>query len=438
MPKITIIGAGSLGFARRLIMDVLSYDELKETEFSLMDIDEKRLDYTKRIALKMIKDNKLPAKVSVTTDRKKALAGADYVIIAILANGTKPIWLEMEIPMKYGVDQCIGDTLGPGGVFRALRTIPIMVSIAKDIETFCPRAWVLNYTNPMAMLCWSMFKSTKINLVGLCHSVQGTVKNLAKYTDVPLTEIRWFVAGINHQSWVLKFERNNGESLYPLLRERIKNPEIYSNDIVRFEMFKHLDYFVTESSGHNSEYNWWFRKRKDLIEKYMTHSKNVWKGTQAYIKVLYGTNRVDFEKKLEAIASSPDPIKLTRSVEYGSYIIHSLHTDTPRQINGNVRNTGLITNLPDDCSVEVPCLVNKSGIHPCYVGELPAHLAAINRSNVAVQQLAVESALTGDKRKTFHAIALDPLTAAVLSLEEVNSMVNEMLDAEKQWLPQFK
>jgi alpha-galactosidase len=433
--KIAFIGAGSLGFSRRLMIDILGFPEFRDATFALMDINSKRLDYTRRIAEKILKQGKFPAKIQVTTNRKEALKDADYVIIMILAGDIEVIRPDVDIPLKYGVDQCIADTLGPGGVFRALRTIPVIVDICKDMEEVCPNAWLLNYTNPMAMLCWAINDATKVKNVGLCHSVQGTAWQLSNYIGVPTNEIDYWVAGINHQAWFLEFKWK-GKDAYPLLREKINDPKVYNIETTRFEMFKHLGYFVTESSGHNSEYNAWFRKRPDLKEKYTPGGG--WNGGTGFILQLYGSDRVNFEADLEKIASSDEPIDLTQSHEYGSYILHSLYTGTVRRINGNVKNDGLITNLPESSCVEVPCYVDKQGIHPCYVGALPPQLAALNRSNIAVQEMAVKAALTGDRDMAFWAIAYDPLTAAVCSLEEIHNMVDEMFEAEKPWLPQFK
>jgi len=438
MPRIAFIGAGSLTFSRTLMIDILSFPELRESTFALMDIDTKRLDYTRRVAERIVREGGFAAQVEATTDRREALRGADYVITMILVGDIEVIRHDIEIPLKYGVDQCIGDTLGPGGVFRALRTIPAMLDICRDMEELCPDAWLLNYTNPMAMICWAMNDAAAVRNVGLCHSVQGTARWLAHLAGIAREEhdeVSYWVAGINHQSWFLEL-RWKGQDLYPLLRPRIDDPQVYNIDTTRFEMLKHLGYFVTESSGHNSEYNPWFRKRPDLLEKYTPGGG--WNGGTGFILQLYGTDRQDYEMQLERIASGEEPLDLSRSEEYGAYIIHSLETGVLRRINGNVRNTRLITNLPEGCCVEVPCYVDKHGINPCFIGELPAHLAAINRSNIAVQEMAVRAALEADRDMAFYAVAADPLTAAVLSLEETRQMVDEMFKAEADWLPRFR
>ncbi len=427
MPKIVFIGVGSLTFFRQLMIDVLSFPALGDSEFHLVDIDQKRLEYARRIGKRIIKEKHLPAKVCATTERKEALPGADYVIITILVGGIEVISKDINISLKYGVDQCIGDTLGPGGVFRALRTIPVIIDIGRDIEKLCPEALVLNYTNPMAMLCWAMEKATNIKYVGLCHSVQGTAMELASYIKAPYEEVSYWVAGINHQSWFLDFKWN-GKDAYPLLRERITDSKVYNKETTRFEMLKHLGYFVTESSGHNSEYNPWFRKRKDLLRKYTQGGG--WNGGTGYILQLYGKDRADYDKQMERIASGKEKLDFTRSHEYGSHIINAIQTGQTFRINGNVSNRGLITNLPEGCCVEVPCYVDKHGINPCFIGDLPSQLAALNRMNISVQEMAVRAALTKNKEMAYYAIVYDPLTSAVLSLEEIRNMVDEMFEAE--------
>lgn len=443
MPKVVIIGAGSLVFSRRLMIDMLTYPALRETTFTLVDIDKKRLDYARRVAERIVRASKTKAKIETTMDRKKALRGADYVIISILTGGYEAIEKDIDIPKKYGVDQCIGDTLGPGGVFRALRTIPVIVDICRDIERICPKAWVLQYTNPMAMLCWAAFAATNVRLVGLCHSVQGTAWQWATRigaTTLPHDQYRgegidYWCAGINHQAWFLTFN-HNGKDAYPLIRKAAQRPEVYREDTTRCEMLKHLGYAVTESSGHNSEYNAWFRKRPELIEKYCPGGS--WNGGSGFIKQLYGSDRANWENEMERIASGKDKIIISRSPEYGSFIINAIETNDPIRINGNVLNEGLITNLPSGCVVEVPCLVDRQGVSPCFVGDLPPQCAALNVTNINVQHLAVRAALTGDKRMAFWAVAHDPLTAAVCSLDEIQKMVDELFKAEARWLPQFR
>jgi alpha-galactosidase len=435
MAKITFIGAGSLGFFKTLIIDSLSFDELRHSDWALVDVDPKRLDYARRIAERIMREAKSTGKLTATLDRREVLAGSDFVIMAILVGGYEPIAHDIDIPMKYGVDQCIGDSHGPGGVFRALRTIPVKVGIARDIAELCPNAWVLNYTNPMSMLCRAMDIETGINLVGLCHSVQGTTGMLAEWAGAPPSEIDHWVAGINHQAWVLRI-RHNGEDLYPKIKEAARTPEHWNSLTTSCEMLEHLGYFVTEGSGHNSEYNAWFRKTPDSIAKYCPGGS--WNGGSGYIKQLYGGDRKDWEVDQERYASDTSPIEFRRSHEYGSNIVNGIHTHVPFRFNGNVANKGLITNLPNDVMVEVPCFADKNGVKPCHVGALPPQLAALNSMNVNVIEMAVQAALTGDRDAAYHACCFDPLTMAVLDLRQIRSMVDELFEAEKPWLPQFK
>jgi alpha-galactosidase len=370
-------------------------------------------------------------------DRVVALKGADAVLCTILAGGTQVWRHDIEIPKKYGVDTNIGDTRGPSGVFRALRTIPVMVSIVKDMERYCPDAVMLNYTNPMAMLCRAMQRESYIRLTGLCHSVQGTAIMLAKWIGAPFSEITYTCAGINHQAWYLKYEWN-GKDAYPLIRQAVEKPEIYNEEIVRNEMFIHLGYFVTESSGHNSEYNWWFRKRPDLIEKYCTHGTGWNPGVYAYILKEYQEAESSWKDEAKKWFDKETPISLKRGHEYAAYIINALKGGEIFNFNGNVPNTQLITNLPENVCVEVPVYVDRNGFRPVHVGALPPQCVALNHVSVMVEEMAVEAALTGDPSLVYHAIAYDPLTAAVLSLAEIKSMVNEMLSQNQPYLPQFK
>ena len=434
MAKIAMIGAGSIGFARTLIVDILSFPTMRGTHFALMDIDEERLDLTRRVAERTLIEGGYRATVECTLDRSEALKGADYVLVVIQVGGVKAVELDIEIPLKYGVDQSVGDTLGPGGVFRALRTAPIMVDICRDMERICPDAFLLNYTNPMAMLTWAMFKASAVRVAGLCHSVQGTAGGIARWLDVPIEEMHYKVAGINHQAWFLQL-RHKGVDLYPRLKEKINDPEVYGTDVVRFEMLRHLDYFVTESSRHNSEYNPWMRKRKELVDKYCPGGGKAG-GTGDILRV-HRVRRPEQKRMQERMASGEEPLDLNRSREYGGYIINAIETDESFHFNGSVRNSGLITNLPEGCCVEVPCVADGRGIRPSFVGKLPPQCAALNRTNINVQELAVQAALTADRHKAFQAIAFDPLTGAVLSLDEIQEMVDEMFEAQKEWLPAF-
>ncbi|HHV61805.1 MAG TPA: alpha-galactosidase [Firmicutes bacterium] len=438
MAKIAFIGAGSLIFTRNLVRDMLTFPRLADATIALMDIDRERLDFSRRAVEKIISQGHYPARVEATMDRARALEGADAVICTILV-GDVQVWRhDIEIPKRFGVDINVGDTRGPAGIFRALRTIPVMLNICRDIERYCPKAILLNYTNPMAMLCRAMQRETSVRVTGLCHSVQGTAEMLARWIGAPISEIDYVCAGINHQAWYLKFEWK-GEDAYPLIREAITTrPEIYQEEIVRNEMFLHLDYYVTESSGHNSEYNWWFRKRPDLIEKYCTHGTGWNPGVHAYILNEYLRREDTWQKEATDWLASEEPIDLKRGHEYAAYIINAVLGGEPYEFNGNVPNTGLITNLPENACVEVPVLANHRGFNPMYVGALPPQLAALNNINIAVEEMAVEAALTGNPRLVFQAIAYDPLTAAVLSLSEIKDMVKAMFKQNEGYLPQFK
>jgi len=437
MKKIAFIGAGSFGFTRSLVRDILSFPALADSTIALMDIDEERLSYIKKAVDKIVAAGKYPAKVIATTNRAEALEGADGVVCTILAGGVQVWRHDIEIPKKYGVDINVGDTRGPAGIFRFLRTVPEMLAICRDIEKYCPDAILLNYTNPMAMLCRAMQSETKVKVTGLCHSVQGTAEMLARWIGAPMDEITYLCAGINHQAFYLEFKWN-GKDAYPLIREAVKRPEIYNEEQVRNEMFLHLDYYVTESSGHNSEYNAWFRKRPDLIEKYCTHGTGWNPGHYAYILNEYLKREDTWRDEIKEWLDKEE-IDLNRGKEYAAYIFNATIGDgTMFEFNGNVRNFGLIDNLPEGCCVEVPVIASKRGLSPVHVGPLPDHLAILVNTSARCEELAVEGALTGDPRKIFHAICFDPLTSSVLSLAEIKSMVDEMFEANKEWLPQFK
>ena len=358
------------------------------------------------------------------------------MLVTILAGGTDVWRYDIEIPKQYGVDTNIGDTRGPSGIFRALRTLPVMLGIVKDMERHCPDAFMLNYTNPMAMLCRAMQRESFIRLTGLCHSVQGTASMLARWIGAPMEEVTYTCAGINHQAFYLNYEWN-GRDAYPLIREAVKQPDVYNEEIVRNEMFLHLDYYVTESSGHNSEYNWWFRKRPDLIEKYCIHGTGWNPGEYAYILKEYQRREDSWKEDAEQWFAAETPISLERGHEYAAHIINALQGGEIYQFNGNVPNTGVITNLPEGACVEVPVFVDKAGFHPVHVGPLPPQLVALVHISATIEEMAVEAALTGDPRLVFQAIAYDPLTAAVLSLAEIKTMVNEMFQKNRDYLPQF-
>jgi alpha-galactosidase len=438
MTKITFIGAGSLGFTRKLARDILTFPLLRDATLTLMDIDAERLDFIYRSVKRIIELGNYPAKVEATMDRAEALKDADVVLVTILAGGIDVWRHDIEIPKKYGVDTNIGDTRGPSGIFRALRTIPVMLDIAHDMERYCPDATMLNYTNPMVMLCRAMQHETDIQLTGLCHSVQGTAEMLAGWIGAPMEEITYTCAGINHMAWYLKYEWN-GQDAYPLIRKAVtERPEVYNEEIVRNEMFLALDHYVTESSGHNSEYNWWFRKRPDLIEKYCIHGTGWNPGEYAYILKSYQEREHNWRDEAKKWFASDTPISLERGHEYAAYIINALKGGEPFEFNGNVANTNLVTNLPENACVEVPVWASRKGLSPVYVGALPPQCAMLTNLTSSLEEMAVEGALTGDPRLVYQAIAHDPLTAAVLSLAEIKQMVNEMFQQNREYLPQFK
>ena len=436
MAKITLIGAGSIVFAKNLIGDILLDPALAGSEIHLMDIDGQRLQTAKKLADRMTLQTGSDVKISAGTDRRAALKGADYVITVIQAGGLKAYELDLAIPVKYGIDQAVGDTLGPGGVFRALRTIPVMLDIARDMEELCPGALLMNYVNPMAMITWAVYEATGISTVGLCHSVQGTSMDIASYIGAPYGEVTYKAAGINHMAWFLEYKWN-GKDAYPLLFKAMEDPLIYNRDLTKFEVLKYFGSFVTESSYHLSEYLPYFRKSPEIIARIGE--------IDSWLKKWHGRcfdfasdRQEDFYQKVERQIGGVEQVDMESSHEYGSRIIHAMQTGEVYRINGNVRNTGLITNLPNGCCVEVPCLVDRNGIAPCHVGDLPAQLAALNRTNINVQELAVQSALKGDVDAALHAVLLDPLTSALLTCGEIKAMAMELFAAERDYLPQFK
>ena len=436
----TFIGAGSFGFTRELVRDILTFPAFQDAELRLMDIDEERLTFIAK-ALEMIKEKgKYPCTIKkYLNDRRAALEGADGVVITILQGGPEVFRTDIEIPKKYGVDINVGDTRGPSGIFRALRTIPVMLDICKDIKELCPKAIVLNYTNPMAMLCNAMQKAyPELSITGLCHSVQGTANMLAEWIGADMKDVTYTCAGINHQAHYLKFEVN-GEDAYPQIRKVItENEEILNKEQVRNEMFLKLDYYITESSGHNSEYVAWFRKRPELIEKYCTHGTNWNPGEYAYILNFY-LDRVNTWKDDIIKQLNDNDYNIERGKEYAAYIFNAIFGDNePFQFNGNIPNKGLIDNLPEDCCVEVPVWASQKGLEGVKVGALPEQLAILNNTSARCEELAVKGALEGDKRKIFHAVLFDPLTSAVLSMDETEKMVEEMFEANKEYLGYFK
>ena len=429
MANIVIVGAGS-GFGKRLSVDILAHEALREGRVSLVDINAESAQHVGEWVAALVKQIGADVEVTWTTERREALGGADYVVVAIAVGGRayagSPFYEEVMIPSEYGVEQSVADTVGVGGVFRTLRTAPEMLRICDDMEELCPDALLLNYTNPMAMLCWAMSEATEIEAVGLCHSVQGTTDQLAGYIGKPRDEIRAWVAGINHMSWFLNFEWN-GEDAYPLLRAAYEDSEIRAKDPVRMEIFHQFGCFVTESTTHMSEYVPWFRKRADLREQFALKERRPPKEAEAS---RWNWQDPDFV----AQCRGEKPIEIKASHEYASGIIHACETGERFRFNGNVANDGIITNLPEACCVEVPCFVDAGGVHPCAVGELPTQLAAMNQANIVVQDLAVQAVLECDREKAVHACMLDPLTAAVCSLAQIREMCDRLFEAEKHLL----
>ncbi len=436
MKKFAFIGAGSMTFTRTLIRDLLTYPAFFDCELALMDIDPDRLAGITRAAERIVREMNSPARITPTLSRAEALEGADGVLCTVF-NGGVDVWRhDIEIPKQFGVDINVGDTRSVSGIFRALRNIPLMLDICHDIEKYCPKAVFLNYTNPMAMLCKAMQTYTKVDVTGLCHSVQGTMDMLAGWMDIPVSEIDYTCAGVNHQAFYLKMERN-GEDLYPLLRERLKDEEIYNKELVRNEMFKYLDYYVTESSGHNSEYNAWFRKRPDLIEKYCTHGTGWNPGLHRYSLDLHIHRDEHWKEEVEEWMQKP--FDKNRSKEYATEIFNARFGDqTPFRFNGNVLNHGSISNLPYDACVEIPVIADRAGIHPMMVGKLPAHLAILVNTTARMENLVVEAAMEKSKRKVFQAVCMDPLTSAVCSLAEIHEMCEQLFAANKAYLGDYK
>jgi alpha-galactosidase len=439
MTKITFIGAGSLGFTHELVRDILTFPLLEDATISLMDIDAERLEWAKKGVDKLVAAGNRPAKVEATLDRVEALKGADVVLTTILAGSTEVWRHDIEIPKKYGVDTNVGDTRGPSGIFRFLRTINPMMDIVRDMEKYCPDAVLLNYTNPMAMLVSAIQKQSFISTTGLCHSVQGSAMMLAEWIGAPFEEIDYLCAGINHQAWYLEYKWN-GQDAYPLIHKAVtERPEVYNEEPVRNEMYLALGYYVTESSGHNSEYNWWFRKRPDLIEKYCTHGTGWNPGEYAYILKEYQHNEATWKEQVkERLAQPLTEEDLQREQEYAAYIINALKGGEPFRFNGNVRNTQLVTNLPEDACVEVPVLVDRAGFHPMHVGALPAECALLTQLSSGIEEMTIQASLVGDPTMVYRAICHDPLTASVLSLAEIKQMTNELFAQHKEYLPQFK
>ena len=432
MKNIVIIGAGSIIFSTTVTNDLLATPALAGASFTLVDRNPGKTQRLEAHMRRIIAKNRLTAAVRTVADRREALKGADYVVTAIKVGRAAAHRIDYEVPTRYGLDVCVGECVGPGGVFRGLRTIPAMVEIARDVQEICPKAVVLNYVNPMAMICMAIGQTTSLQFVGLCHGVQTTLDLISRYVGVKKEEIDYLAAGINHMAWFLKLEKN-GKDLYPLFRERLELPEYYVNEKVRGEVTRQFGYFMTESSGHLSDYLPWFRRNRAVLDAFCDQP-----GLGGETGFSFA-----FAKMVEEKFGTTDYLKhetgdlAPRSADYCSHIVEALETGRYFRFQGNVMNHGYITNLPPDCCVEVPVFADRNGLHPSTVGRLPVQLAAMNQSNVTVQQLTVEAALTGDPELAVAAIAIDPLTCAVLTLQEIRDMTTEMMDAEEQWLPQF-
>jgi len=436
MPKIAMIGAGSLVFCKTLVMDILATEALRDCEICLMNRTKPKLDQMAAFVRRVVKANRLPTRITATLDRREALRGADYVIIMIQVGGVETFRQDYEIPLKYGVDQCIGDSLGPGGVMRGLRTIPVLADIARDMAELCPNALLLNYANPMAACCLALGRvAGPVQFIGLCHGVQTTLDLISRYVEVPKDQIDYLCAGINHMAWFLSLkDKRDGRDLNPILRANLEKPEYYANEKVRGEVMRHFGYFMTESTGHLSEYLPWFRSSARALKAYC--DEPAFGGESgAYYK--YCAMLADKYKGVNYLDTESDTLS-QRSVEYCSYILEAHRTDRPFRLNGNVRNDGYVTNLPAGCCVEVPVYVDRRGLHPLRVGDLPPQCAALNQSNVTVQTLAVEAGLRGDPELAMQAIALDPLTSACCTLNEVRQMTAELIAANREFLPQFE
>jgi alpha-galactosidase len=439
--RIAIIGAGGYVFPLRLVGDILSHPALQESTLALMDIDPGRLESTASAARALVASHRLPTRIEATTDRRQALDGADYVIVTFQIGGLDAYRHDVEIPRRYGVDQTVGDTLGPGGVFRFLRTAPVMREIVADLRELAPGALLINYANPMAMLCWYLDRLGQ-RTVGLCHSIQAGSRLLARQVGVPYDQVEFLAAGINHCAWFLRFQQGQRD-LYPEIRRVMAlrygadgegavgpDPEasLYEGryERVRTEMMQAFGYFHTESSHHSSEYVPYFRKNAALVAEYLPERWDYFELCSSH------DDAGHTESLLDELTST-----LTPSHEYGATLIRSLETGEPSVIYGNVPNRGVIANLLEGCCVEAPCHVDSTGVHPFAVGALPPQCAAIIRAMVNVQELAVEAALTGNREHVYHAVMLDPLTAAVLTLPQIRAMVDELFAAQAAWLLDF-
>ncbi|MFW6385653.1 MAG: alpha-glucosidase/alpha-galactosidase [Candidatus Hadarchaeota archaeon] len=443
--KISIIGAGSF-FTNNWIKDIMLASEPSKGVFALVDTDEDRLRLAHKIAQKVVDNFDGNWKIRSHTERTEIIQDSDFLINTIEVSGLDTVEYDYEIPKKYGVDQCIGDTTGPGGLMKGLRTIPSWIEILKDAENLCPNALVLNYTNPMNMMTLIANKISNLAIVGLCHSAQRTSRDLANYLKIPYEKLEWECAGINHMSWFTKLACE-GRALYPALKKKALDPEFYKRDPIRFEMMLQLGYFVTESSGHFSEYLPYFRKREELIDRYCRegykgesgfYARNwpKWRKAMDLYRKKWVKNEDIPSNVLEKVPGKGIDLS-SRSHEYGSYIIESHFKEKPFKFYGNFPNNGLIDNLPGHGIVEVQSLADQNGFQPCKFGKLPEQLAALNRPHLSLHKMAVESILEEDREKSIRALMLDPLTSAACSPQEIREMAEELFQAEADYLPEF-
>ncbi len=432
MSKITFLGAGSTVFARNVLGDCMLTPSLQEFELALFDINPERLKESENMLNNIKTTSGSTCRIKSYSDRKEALRGAKYVVNAIQVGGYDPCTItDFEIPKKYGLRQTIADTIGIGGVFRNLRTIPVMMDFARDIQEVCPDAWFLNYTNPMAVLTNVMNTYGGVKTVGLCHSVQACVPGIFGNLGMDPTGVQWKIAGINHMAWLLEITKD-GVDLYPEIKRRAREKQKETHwDMVRFELMHRFGYYITESSEHSAEYHPYFIKKNypELIE-------NLNIPLDEYPRRCVG-QIAGWKAMRDEIVNNKN-LEHHRTHEYASYIFDAMETDSPFKIGGNVMNNGLITNLPSEACVEVPCLVDASGVTPTYVGNLPPQLAALNRTNINTQLLTIEAAMSGKREHIYHAALLDPHTAAELSMDDIVAMCDELISAHGDWLPKYK
>ena len=433
MPKVTFVGAGSAVFTYEIVTDILATPSLESGVFALVDIDAERLELIRQVTELAVRQSGKDWRVEASTERRDVLAGTDYLINTIEVAGLENVRHDYDIPLKYGVDQCIGDTIGPGGIFKALRTLPAWLDILADTEKMAPDALVLNYTNPMSITCLTGVRASSLPIVGLCHSIPHTAEELADYLGVPYAELRYRAAGVNHLAWLVELTYH-GEDMYPRLRERAREPQIYERDPVRFELMLHLGAFPTESSGHVSEYVPYFRKRPDLLEKY---TRSEYRGESGFYANNWPRWRQEADEEMRRIIRGDDPLEIERGPEFASYIMEAMESGTPTVIYGNVPNTGLVDNLPQDGIVEVACLVDTNGVQPTHFGRLPTQLAALDAAHMAVHDLVAQAVLEHDREAALYALMVDPLTAAVCAPAEIRAMFDEMAEAEAPYLPEW-